>query len=149
MSEPTNTEEIRIKALLEAWADAVRRHDVPAILAHHEADMVMFDLPPPLQCQGIKAYEQTWDLLFRYHKPGTAFDFQELSVTAGQDVAFAVAIMRCGPDSSSKPSGQGRFPVPADRGSSQSRKRLAHRARASLRTGDRLAVVAQVSAWAR
>ena len=26
-------EEIRIKALLEAWADAVRRHDVPAILA--------------------------------------------------------------------------------------------------------------------
>jgi ketosteroid isomerase-like protein len=103
MSEPTNTEEIRIKALLEAWADAVRRHDVPAILAHHEPDMVMFDLPPPLQCEGIKAYEQTWDLLFRYHKPGTAFDFQELAVTAGQHVAFAVAIMRCGPDSSSNP----------------------------------------------
>ena len=101
MSEPTNTEEIRIKALLEAWADAVRRHDVPAILAHHEPDMVMFDLPPPLQCKGIKAYEQTWDLLFRYLNPGTAFDFQELAVTAGQDVAFAVAVMRCGPDSSS------------------------------------------------
>jgi ketosteroid isomerase-like protein len=47
MPEPAaNTEEIRIKALLEAWADAVRRHDVPAILAHHEPDVVMFDLPP-------------------------------------------------------------------------------------------------------
>jgi ketosteroid isomerase-like protein len=54
-----STEESRIKALLEAWADAVRRHDLPAILAHHEADMVMFDVPPPLQCKGLEAYEQT------------------------------------------------------------------------------------------
>src|SRR6516164_9438336 len=93
------TEEIRIEALLEAWADAVRRHDLPTILAHHEPDMVMFDLPPPLQCKGIEAYKQTWDLFFRYHKPGAAFDIEELTVTAGEDVAFALAIMRCGPDS--------------------------------------------------
>ena len=52
MPEAVDAEEIRIKALLENWADAVRRHDLPAILAHHEPDMVMFDLPPPLQCQG-------------------------------------------------------------------------------------------------
>jgi ketosteroid isomerase-like protein len=110
MSEHANTEEIRIKALLEAWADAVRRHDVPAILAHHESDIVMFDLPPPLQCKGIDAYKQTWDLFFRDHKPGTAFDIQELAVTAGEDVAFAVAIMRCGPDSSSNPADKNGFP---------------------------------------
>jgi ParB-like chromosome segregation protein Spo0J len=41
----------RITALLETWADAVRRRDIAAILAHHEPDMVMFDLPPPLQCK--------------------------------------------------------------------------------------------------
>ena len=109
MSGPTNIEEIRIKALLEAWADAVRRHDVTAILAHHEPGMVMFDLPPPLQCVGIRAYDQTWDLLFRYHRPGAAFEFQELAVTAGQEVAFAVAIMRCGPDSSSNPADKDGF----------------------------------------
>ncbi len=107
--EQTNAEEARIKALLGGWADAVRRHDLPAILAHHERDIVMFDSPPPLQCRGIAAYEQTWDLLFRYHKPGTAFDFRELAVTAGADVAFAVAIMRCGPDSSSNPADKDGF----------------------------------------
>jgi ketosteroid isomerase-like protein len=110
MSEPDNIEEIRIKALLESWADAVRRHDVPAVLAHHEADIVMSDLLPPLQCKGIDAYEETWDLLFPYHKPGTAFDIRELAVTASQDVAFAVAIMRCGPDSSSNPADKNGFP---------------------------------------
>lgn len=110
MPEQANVDETRIKTLLEAWADAVRRHDVRAILAHHEPDMVMFDLPPPLQCKGIGAYEETWQLFFRYHKPGTAFDIEELAVTAGQDVAFAVAIMRCGPDSSSNPADKNGFP---------------------------------------
>jgi ketosteroid isomerase-like protein len=103
MPEHAHSEETRIEALLENWSDAVRRHDVPAILAHHDPDIVMFDLPPPLQCKGIDAYEKTWDLLFRYHKPGVAFDIEELAVTAGQDVAFAAAIMRCGPNSSSDP----------------------------------------------
>ena len=48
MPESVKAEEIRIKALLENWADAVRRHDLAAILAHHEPDMVMFDLPPAM-----------------------------------------------------------------------------------------------------
>ena len=109
MSEYANSEESRIKALLETWADAVRRHDYPAILAHHERDIVMFDLPPPLQCKGIAAYKQTWDLMFRCHKPGAAFDIKELAVTAGHDVAFAVVIMWCGPDSSPDPADKDGF----------------------------------------
>ncbi|HEY4211813.1 MAG TPA: nuclear transport factor 2 family protein [Steroidobacteraceae bacterium] len=104
MTDQSHTnDEMRIRERLQAWADAVRRHDVPAILAHHDPSIVMFDLPPPLQCRGIDAYEQTWGLLFRYHKPGTAFEFRELAVTTGKDVAFAVAIMHCGPNSSSNP----------------------------------------------
>jgi ketosteroid isomerase-like protein len=103
MFEQTNADEVQIKALLKGWAEAVRRHDLTAILAHHERDMVMFDLPPPLQCRGIEAYERTWDLFFCYHKPGTAFDFRELAITAGAEVGFAAAIMWCGPDSSSNP----------------------------------------------
>jgi ketosteroid isomerase-like protein len=110
LSDHANTEESRIKRLLEAWADAVRRHDVPAILAYHDPDIVMFDVPPPLQCKGIDAYERTWDLFFRYHKPGAAFGIQEIAVTAGQDVAFAAVIMFCGPDSSSNPADKDGFP---------------------------------------
>ena len=109
MPEAVDAEEIRIKAPLESWADAVRRHDLPAILADHERDVLMFDLPPPLQCKGLEAYAQTWDLFFRYHKPGTAFDIQELAVTAGKEVAFAAAIMCCGPGSSSNPADKDGF----------------------------------------
>ena|SRR5690348_6387659 len=93
----TQAEENQVRALIEAWAAAVRRHDLPAILAHHDPDILMFDLPLPLQCRGIEEYKQTWDLFFKYNQPGGAFDVEELAITAGSDVAFATAIMRCSP----------------------------------------------------
>jgi hypothetical protein len=39
MSQRAGTAEAEIKALIEARADAVRRHDLPAILAHHDDDI--------------------------------------------------------------------------------------------------------------
>jgi uncharacterized protein (TIGR02246 family) len=92
----TQSGESRIRALIEGWADAVRRHDLPGILAHHAQDIVMFDVPPPLQSRGMDAYRKTWDLFFKYHTPSQAFDIEELAITAGDDVAFATALMRCG-----------------------------------------------------
>jgi len=102
MMQQARTAEDQIKALIEAWADAVRRHDLPAILANHERDIVMFDVPPPLQSRGMDEYEKTWDLFFKFHDPGQAFDIEELEITAGDDVAFAVAIMRCSGSSTPK-----------------------------------------------
>ena len=76
--------EREIRALIEAWADAARRHDLQGILAHHLHDIVMFDLPPPLQAKGIEDYRKSWELFFRYHKPSQAFDIEEMAITAGR-----------------------------------------------------------------
>lgn len=103
MMQQAGTAETQIKALIEGWADAVRRHDFSGILAHHEQDIVMFDVPPPLQSRGMDEYKRTWDLFFKYHKPSQAFDIEELAITAGEGVAFAVAIMRCGSGTFSGP----------------------------------------------
>jgi ketosteroid isomerase-like protein len=59
MTQQSQTAERQISALIERWAEAVRRHDIPAILAHHAQDIVMFDLPPPLQSKGMEAYKKT------------------------------------------------------------------------------------------
>lgn len=103
MMQQVETAERQIRAQIDAWADAVRRHDMPGILAHHVHDIVMFDLPPPLQAKGMEAYRKTWDLFFQYHKPSQAFDIEELAIAAGDDVGFAFGIMRCG--AGSKPGG--------------------------------------------
>jgi ketosteroid isomerase-like protein len=96
MRHQATTAESEIRMVIEAWADAVRRHDLAGILANHARDVVMFDVPQPLQSRGMDEYKKTWDLFFKYHKPSQAFDIEELEITSSEDVAFAVAIMRCG-----------------------------------------------------
>jgi ketosteroid isomerase-like protein len=109
MTKRADAAEIQIREMIVAWADAVRRHDLPGILAHHEQNIVMFDVPPPLQSRGMEEYKKTWDLFFMYHKPAQAFDIEELEITAGEDVAFAVAIMRCGSSTFAGPPEEGGF----------------------------------------
>ncbi len=51
-----------IRDLVENWARAVRTKNLDGILSNHSPDMLMFDVPPPIQSKGIEAYRKTWDL---------------------------------------------------------------------------------------
>jgi uncharacterized protein (TIGR02246 family) len=84
-----------IRNVIESWTAAVRRRDLEAILQNRSADIVMFDVPPPFQSRGIEAYKKTWDLFFSWSSDPISFDITSLSITAGSDVAFVVATMRC------------------------------------------------------
>jgi len=99
-SVSTNENEIQIRQTIEDWAAAVRNGDINKILAHHSADIVMYDVPKPFQSIGIEAYRKTWDTFFAYTKPGV-FDIQELHVIADQQVAFCYATMKCADKSNS------------------------------------------------
>lgn len=96
MSESSDDER-RIRELIEGWAAAVRTGDMDRVLADHAADIVMFDVPPPQEgVRGIDAYRETWPGFFEWQANGATFDILELDVTAGTDVAYAYALLRCG-----------------------------------------------------
>ncbi|TMA85250.1 MAG: SgcJ/EcaC family oxidoreductase [Deltaproteobacteria bacterium] len=84
-----------IRDLVENWARAVRTKNLDGILSNHSPDMLMFDVPPPIQSKGIEAYRKTWDLFFSWSKASGVFDISEMNITAGNDVAFVTALMRC------------------------------------------------------
>jgi uncharacterized protein (TIGR02246 family) len=88
-------DQVAIKNLVENWAQAVRNRDLSGALAHHSTDILMFDVPGPLQSKGIEAYKKTWDLFFSWAQDSGVFDIKEMNITAGEDVAFAAALMRC------------------------------------------------------
>ena len=88
-------DEVAIRSLVENWASAVRRKDLGAILANHSPNMLMFDVPPPLESKGLEAYKRTWDLFFSWAHDPVVFNISEMGVTAGNDVAFVTALMRC------------------------------------------------------
>ena len=88
-------DEAAIRDLIEQWAKAVRNKNIDRILANHSPDILMFDVPPPIQSKGIDAYRKTWDLFFDWSRDDPAFDIQEMNITAGNEVAFVTALMRC------------------------------------------------------
>ena len=89
------TDEAAIRDLVEKWARAVRRKNLKGILANHSPDILMFDVPPPVQSKGIGAYKKTWHLFFSWAQDSGVFDIREMTITAGHDVAFVTALMRC------------------------------------------------------
>jgi ketosteroid isomerase-like protein len=84
-----------IRALLERWADAARREDLDAIRAHHDVEMLMFDVPPPFLSRGLDAYMETWRLFFSNVERPILFSLEDIEITAGSDVAFATAKGKC------------------------------------------------------
>jgi len=90
-------DEERIRTLIESWAEAVHDSDITGVLADHSEDIVMFDVPPPYEgVRGIDAYRETWPPFFKWLARGASFEIVSLDVTAGDDVAYAHALLRCG-----------------------------------------------------
>ena len=86
-----------ITELIRAWVSAVRAGELEGVLSAHAEDIVMFDVPPPDNgVRGIDAYRETWPPFFGWLRSGASFDIVELDVTAGDDVGYAWALLRCG-----------------------------------------------------
>jgi uncharacterized protein (TIGR02246 family) len=85
-----------IRNLIERWAHAVHAGDMAVVLEDHADDIVMFDVPPPEQgVRGLAAYRASWPGFFEWQASGAMFEIESLEVTAGADVAFAFALLRC------------------------------------------------------
>jgi uncharacterized protein (TIGR02246 family) len=90
-------DEQAVRDLVQRWATAVHAGDLDGVLADHADDIVMFDVPPPEEgVRGIAAYRDTWPPFFEWQRSGASFEIVSLDVTAGDDVAFAWALLRCG-----------------------------------------------------
>ncbi|CDM65883.1 YybH family protein [Pyrinomonas methylaliphatogenes] len=93
----TNAEKSDIERVIRSWERAIQRGDMEGILANHSESVLMFDVPEPLQSEGLDAYRKTWELFFRYGAPDReVFVLEDLRITAGDTVAFATALLRIG-----------------------------------------------------
>lgn len=91
------SDEAQVRKTIERWVQGVQSRDLDAVTADHTPDVVMFDVPMPVAQRGIDAYRKTWPPFFEWQrKEHGTFEIVSLDVTAGSDVAFATAVLRCG-----------------------------------------------------
>jgi uncharacterized protein (TIGR02246 family) len=95
-SGQATNDEAELRELIARWSKAVRDEDLDRIRADHDPDILMFDVPPPLLSRGLDAYMATWQTFFAWQAKPVEFDFRDVVITAGNDVALATAIGRCG-----------------------------------------------------
>jgi ketosteroid isomerase-like protein len=65
------------------------------IRADHDSDILLFDVPLPLLSRGLDAYMTSWEAFLSSSEKPVVFDFQDIKISAGSDVAFATAVGRC------------------------------------------------------
>jgi PhnB protein len=91
MADKTN-KEARIRATLEAWAEALRAKDAKRVVSHYADGFVHFSLAPPLRSKetGTKGLEE-W---FATWRGGLGYEISDLAIVADADVAFTHSLDR-------------------------------------------------------
>lgn len=57
-------------------------------------DVVSFDIEPPLQHVGAEAKRKNWQRVFAAYERPLGYEIRDLTITAGEDVAFAHSLNR-------------------------------------------------------
>jgi ketosteroid isomerase-like protein len=95
-AKPVNADEAQVRLLLQQWATATQKGQRNDVLVNHLADVLIYDVLAPMKYEGAAAYKKSWDDWQPDTQGEGQFELQDLSVTAGADVAFATCFIKCG-----------------------------------------------------
>lgn len=94
MSIDQNKNEAAIRELIDGFVNAIRAKDINGVMAVFAPEVVSFDLGPPLRHGGGQAFTERWQELFVAYPSAIHYEVSDLSVTAGDDVAFSHSLNR-------------------------------------------------------
>ena len=90
------TADAEVRAVLEEWAAATRLSRTDEILKHHSTNLVIFDVLPPMKYESADSYRRSREEWEPDARGEAVFNLENLTITAGNDVAFAHSFIRCG-----------------------------------------------------
>jgi len=94
MAENGSNSEGDIRELIDRFADAFRAKDVDGIMSFFAPEIVSFDILPPLAAVGTNRFVKHWEEFFESHEGPIHVEFPDISIAAGEDVAFSYCVHR-------------------------------------------------------
>jgi uncharacterized protein (TIGR02246 family) len=88
--------EAAVRELIGGFVKAIRAKDLNGVMSVFAPEVVSFDLGPPLQHGGGDAFRRRWQELFDSYQNPLHYEVRDLSITAGDDVAFSHSLNRIG-----------------------------------------------------
>jgi ketosteroid isomerase-like protein len=94
IEENKTANEAAIRELIDRFAKAIRAKDVNGVMSVFAPEIVSFDIVPPLQAVGTETFVKHWQEFFESYQNSIHVEFPDLSITAGDDVAFSYCLHR-------------------------------------------------------
>jgi uncharacterized protein (TIGR02246 family) len=85
-----------IRAVIDAITKAVRTNDVETFLSHCAPDIVVFDLPAPLEQKGLEAIRRGWGIALGSFEGPIEYEVDHLDVQVSGDVAWSRSLAHFG-----------------------------------------------------
>jgi ketosteroid isomerase-like protein len=85
----TQGDEVEIRRRIEELLEAIRAKDLEGVQRLYAPGIVSFDVQPPLQHVGVEAKSRNWAEAFSVFQGPLGYEFRDLTITVGGDVAFA------------------------------------------------------------
>lgn len=89
-----SSNERQIRQLLEDRLKATHAKDAATAMASSAHDILLFDLAPPLQHRGLDVNRKGLEDWFRTFTGPVGYELRDLSIAAGDEVAFAHGLAR-------------------------------------------------------
>jgi ketosteroid isomerase-like protein len=86
--------EAAIRELIERFARAFRVKDVDGCMSVFAREIVSYDILPPLQAVGAETFVTHWREFFESYQGPIHVEFPDVSIAAGDDVAFSYCLHR-------------------------------------------------------
>ncbi|WP_067175173.1 YybH family protein [Microtetraspora niveoalba] len=87
MSTQREEDEAKIGQQVDKIVEGIRAKDLEVLKQLYTADVVSFDVEPPLQHVGVAAKLKNWAKVFMFFQDVT-YEVRDLALTVGDDVAF-------------------------------------------------------------
>lgn len=87
-------DEVDIRQRIDTLAGAIRALDLEAVMSIYTTDVVSFDIEPPLRHVGAEAKRKNWERVFAVYEQPLGYEIRDLTITVGDDLAFAHSLNR-------------------------------------------------------
>jgi uncharacterized protein (TIGR02246 family) len=94
MEDAMASPESEVSALLDMWAEAVRRKDIDRLMSLYAPDSVYFDVVPPLRLAGSAALRRNFLQWFDAWKSAIGMEIHDVTILASGDLAVAYMLNR-------------------------------------------------------
>jgi uncharacterized protein (TIGR02246 family) len=83
-----------IRELIDGFVKAIRAKDIDGVMSVFAPQVVSFDIGPPLQHGGGGTFMKRWRELFESYQSAIDYEVRDLTITAGDDMAFSYSLNR-------------------------------------------------------